>query len=465
MIHETEQTIKTLSITLKRIGDNVMITDSHGVIEYVNPAFEVTTGYSSQEAVGQTPRILRSGQHDKSYYQKLWDTILSGQVFRATTINKKKNGSIYYADQTISPVHDDDGKIIYFVSVWKDITERIVAEEKLKHLNEQLIFEKNKLEQVLGIEAGLHSILDLNKLIDFVVDKSCEVLEAQMCSIMFIDHESGELCIKGHRGMEESIMGENPLKMGDGIVSLVERHHKTKMHKTSSDKHSSKIDGTFYQSETFLSVPIELKDHLLGIINVSHKRGKEGDVFTNLDLEILFMIVRQVRIAIENAKLYRELKYLTMTDPLTGIYNYRYFTETLDNEIVRAKRYGRNLSFLMIDVDQFKSYNDTFGHLEGDKLLKAVAKIIKQNVRESDVVCRYAGDEFAVILPETNLAQARITAERIRKKISEVPVQHSITISIGIAECTPQTNRYDLIRRGDSHLYAAKRQGKNQISG
>ncbi len=460
MLQQTGQTIKTFSTVLKRIADNIMITDPRGVIEYVNPAFEATTGYSSQEAVSQTPKILRSGQHGASYYKKLWETILAGQVFRATTTNKKKNGDIYYADQTISPVQDERGEILCFVSVWKgkDITERIMAEEKLN-------YEKMKLEQVLGIEAGLHSILDLNKLIDFVVEKTCEVLEAETCSVMFIDHESGELCIKGHRGIEESLLGENPLKMGDGIVSLIEHHHKAKIDGHSSHKHSSRIDGALYQSETFLSVPIELKDHLLGIINVSHKKGKHGDVFTDLDLKILFMIVRQVRIAIENAKLYRELKYISMTDALTGIYNYRYLTQTLDYEVVRSKRYGRNLSFLMIDIDQLKSYNDTFGHLEGDKLLKTVVKVIKQNVRTTDVVCRYAGDEFVVILPETDLSQARITAEKIRTKISELPAQHPISVSVGLAQGNDQTDRHDLIRRADSHLYAAKQKGRNQISG
>ena len=177
------------------------------------------------------------------------------------------------------------------------------------------------------------------------------------------------------------------------------------------------------------------------------------------------MIVRQVRIAVENARLYRELKFISMTDALTGIYNYRYFTRTLDCEIVRSKRYGRNLSFLMIDIDQLKSYNDTFGHLEGDKLLKAVAKTIKQSVRTTDVVCRYAGDEFAVILPETDVGQARITAEKIRKKISELSANRSISASIGVAQYTPDTNRYDLIRKADSHLYTAKREGKNQVCG
>ena len=191
------------------------------------------------------------------------------------------------------------------------------------------------------------------------------------------------------------------------------------------------------------------------------KKGKEENHFTDLDLKILFMIVRQVRIAVENAKLYRQLKYLIMTDPLTGVYNYRYFAQTLDYEIARAKRYSRALAFLMIDIDRFKFYNDTFGHLEGDKVLKTIVKAIQENVRTTDVVCRYAGDEFAVILPETDSNQAEMIAEKIRKAVSQISARQPLSVSIGAAQCTANTDRYDLIQRADSCLYAAKRQGKN----
>jgi len=170
-------------------------------------------------------------------------------------------------------------------------------------------------------------------------------------------------------------------------------------------------------------------------------------------------------VAIENARLYRKLKYLTVTDPLTGIYNFRYFTQNLDHEIERAKRYHRNLSLLMMDVDQFKSYNDTFGHPEGNKVLKAVAQIVKENVRGTDGVCRYGGDEFMVILSETDLDQTRMIAEKIIRKISELPLRRPVTVSVGITQCSTHTNRYDLVRKVDHALHTAKRQGKNQVSG
>src|SRR4030042_2271381 len=117
-----EEKLKNLSNAIEQTADSVVITGNRGVIEYVNPAFEETTGYSRQEALGQTPRILKSGKHDKTFYKKLWKTILSGKTYNGTIINKKKNGEIYWSQQTITPMKNEEGRIIKFVSVLTDIT-------------------------------------------------------------------------------------------------------------------------------------------------------------------------------------------------------------------------------------------------------------------------------------------------------------------------------------------------------
>ncbi len=117
-----EEDLVILKNAIGQTADHVMITDKEGIIQYVNPAFEKTTGYSKQEVLGKTPKILQSGKQTREYYQRLWDTILVGKIFYASTINKKKNGELYVADQTISPVMNESGEITHFVSVWKDIT-------------------------------------------------------------------------------------------------------------------------------------------------------------------------------------------------------------------------------------------------------------------------------------------------------------------------------------------------------
>jgi len=127
-----------LSSAFEHTVDHVLITDVDGVILYVNPAFEKMTGYKAKEAIGQTPCILKSGKHGKAFYKNLWDTILAGKTFQGTLINKRKNGSLYYADQTIAPIQDESGRTTHFFSLLKDITDRIQAQIKLDELNENL---------------------------------------------------------------------------------------------------------------------------------------------------------------------------------------------------------------------------------------------------------------------------------------------------------------------------------------
>ena len=168
--------------------------------------------------------------------------------------------------------------------------------------------------------------------------------------------------------------------------------------------------------------------------------------------------------AIENADFVRQLTHLSMTDSLTGLYNHRFFLKSLDRELERSKRYRKPLCLFMIDIDDFKTYNDTYGHLEGDQLLKAFAGILNTNLRAVDIICRYAGDEFVVILPETDLTESMIVAKKIKMVIEKAIFKQAVTISIGLAKCSnPDMSKYDFILKADTALFEAKKQGKNSV--
>ncbi len=175
---------------------------------------------------------------------------------------------------------------------------------------------------------------------------------------------------------------------------------------------------------------------------------------------------------LENARLFEETRTLAITDGMTGLYNHRYFLESMGNEFERAKRYKRPLSLLMIDVDFFKNYNDAHGHQKGDEVLKGVAGILKRSVRKSDFVARYGGEEFAVILPETERPMALALAERIRKEVEstgfpggETQPLGKISISLGAATTDDVTTKgiEELIKTADNRLYQAKEQGRNRV--
>jgi diguanylate cyclase (GGDEF)-like protein/PAS domain S-box-containing protein len=429
-----------------------------------NKAAEDLFGYTREEMVGRSARCLIA-ENRADAEQHLLDEVIEGKLIKHyQTVRRHKNGHFIQVSLSISPIKDPFGNIVGISSIARDITERIMAEKKLKELNDKVALERNKIGKVLSIEEHLNTIFDINKLVDFVVDKTTEILEAAKCSLMLVDYDTRELCIKGHKGIDAQFIHGGELKTEESVAGMIAHDGKPVLVvDIETDKRFLRTKGTSYQTKSFISAPIKSGGNIMGFVNVADKHSHGGDVFSDLDLKILCMIVRQVAVAMENAKLYRDLNHLTITDPLTQIYNFRYFAKTLDHEIVRLKRHPTSpLCLLMVDVDDFKSYNDTFGHLEGDNLLQMISMVFKNNIREVDIVCRYAGDEFVVILPETDTAQAIIVAARVKRAVETLTLRRKITVSIGLAKCTQHnTNRYELIQRADMALAKAKKEGKN----
>jgi len=197
----------------------------------------------------------------------------------------------------------------------------------------------------------------------------------------------------------------------------------------------------------------------------------EPNAFSQRDADMLARFSSSAAMAMENARLYAEAKALSIRDGLTGLYNRRHFEEVMTVEGARSIRHQQPVSLLFLDVDHFKHYNDTQGHLMGDGLLKQLAGVILKRVRITDIVCRYGGEEITLILPHTNKANARIVAEDIRKRIEAYPFTHresqplgAVTVSIGIAECPADSKvPVEMIRLADTALYEAKQAGRNRV--
>lgn len=436
-----------------QIADNVMVTNKEGFIQFVNPAFERTTGFAQTEIFGKTPAILRSGLQPQEYYDMLWNTILAKKVFCTRTINKKKSGEFYTAEQTISPILDQGGEISHFVSIWKDVTQRVKLEEDLHA-------ERQKLEEIIGFDEKISSIRKSEKLMDFVVSKAIRILQAERCSIMLLDRESQMLCLKAGIGFDAS---RYPLRVRvqDFVAPQVIRTGEPFLVNEAQpgiEFHPQR----HYGGKSFMVAPIKRENVVIGVINIADKTDS-AKVFDEFDLRVLGAIAREVSVAIENVEFYKELQYLSIIDPLTNIPNLRHFNNSLDYEIRRLKRIPGELTLVMMDIDNFKVYNDTFGHPAGDHLLIEMGKIIQSKLRESDIFCRYAGDEFVVILPGTNKSGALTMAERLRQTIAETKFKIPVTISIGVACYKEKMTRHELMSRADRALYQAKQEGKNQV--
>jgi len=215
--------------------------------------------------------------------------------------------------------------------------------------------------------------------------------------------------------------------------------------------------------EEFVLASLWSKGNPLGMILVDNCITKKP--ITEEDIRILTMFTNQAAGAIENSKIFESTLTKAHTDSLTGLWNYGYFQYKLDEEIMKAKNQSYKLSVMMIDIDDFKKFNDSFGHLAGDEVLRRIASILKENSRKIDIVARYGGEEFALILPYTNKEEARVIAERIRKRVEEIEFfSRNITISIGIASLEDKhLSKEELVKKADIALYRAKFEGKNRI--
>ncbi len=221
--------------------------------------------------------------------------------------------------------------------------------------------------------------------------------------------------------------------------------------------------------KAFFNIVLRARGGVIGILSLAS--SKESS-FSKENLETLNVMADQISMVINNVCLYQKINHLSITDELTDLYNYRYFQDMLKREFERAQRYDLNLSLIMIDIDHFKAVNDTYGHQQGDIILRELGVKFKKEVRESlDTPVRYGGEEFAFILPSTDKKGAFFVAERIRQKIAENKFPGrgkslKITISLGVASYPAKgIGKFsDLVKKADEALYRSKEQGRNKVS-
>jgi diguanylate cyclase (GGDEF)-like protein len=217
---------------------------------------------------------------------------------------------------------------------------------------------------------------------------------------------------------------------------------------------------------SILCLPLIYRGQKIGVIEVLNKNS---DVFTDEDRSLMEMLGRPLAVSINTMQMFDNAERLTVTDDLTKLYNYRYLKQYLEAEVKRCLRYKKKVSLLFIDIDGFKRVNDTFGHLVGSLALAEMGQVLRRILRETDVVGRYGGDEFVVVLPETPLNGALVIAERIRKKVEDYEfvaqdLSIHLTVSLGIANCPKHTLTAEgLIKKADAAMYRAKELSKNSI--
>ena len=293
---------------------------------------------------------------------------------------------------------------------------------------------------------------------------SAELLRAERASLLIFDEKTNVLQAKALIGVFGDLSGET---IGARVAQTVLNNGSPLVVSDIKETGITPAPSEWrYKTDSFLSYPIMIGERKIAVLNFTDRADRQ--IFGDYDLELLQAIAPQIAVAIDRASLRDkagEFEQLSVTDALTGLLNRRYLEKRLTEEINRSKRHRFPLSFMMIDVDFFKSYNDTFGHAEGDKALKIVGAVLMDALRSIDVAARYGGEEFSILLPQTAIEEAETIAERIRVRIETADFPNrKVTISIGIASCSTEVDSpHDLISFADKALYEAKRKGRNNV--
>lgn len=412
-----EEILKELIDIRKALDESsiIAITNAQGVITYVNDKFLKISQYSREELIGNTHRVINSGYHPRSFFKEMWRTIGQGQVWKGEIKNRAKDGSTYWVRTTIVPFLNEKGIPYQYVAIRTDITARIHAE---KELQEAL---QNDFETTIKQLANLIFKLqrDPNGSYTFVLSEGKLAEQLNFTTDAVINKSLQDM-------FEEEIAD------------------KMELHATEA------YEGNFVTFE----VTIKDKHFLIHLSPIIYNNEVKEIVGTTIDIT-------------KRKKAEERIKYMAYHDLLTGLPNRMKFQEKLEEAIASAQMNNDVFSVMFLDLDRFKIINDTQGHSVGDELLKSVGERLLQCVESHDMVARFGGDEFAVLLTRKGADEAQDCAERILKLLGENfemgnGVEVFISPSIGIS-IFPQdgTDPEMLIKHADTAMYHAKSQGKN----
>lgn len=327
-----------------------------------------------------------------------------------------------------------------------------------------------ELSTLYEIGQGLSATIELPELLEQITHLLEEHVKMREFSILMLDDEQRFLQVKTASGFQDGArFAEMIYQVGEGVSGEVARTgNALYIRDTRKDQRYMKARGELQSDGSLLSLPLSYKQDVFGVVNFG-RAGKNA--FSKNEIQFFSLVANQVALAIANARLYTKTRELSVRDELTGLYNRRHFLKVMQLEWKRAVRFRRDLSLLMIDVDHFKSYNDTFGHLHGDQVLRMMSAVLQRNLREVDTIARFGGEEFIALLPDTDRAGAQKVGEKLRRYVENehfpMPQEGklgSLTVSIGIAGYPADAmQQEDLIDHADIALYEAKDTGRNRV--
>jgi diguanylate cyclase (GGDEF)-like protein len=318
---------------------------------------------------------------------------------------------------------------------------------------------------------ALTSNLQHQEVLGAIMRSLTQLMKPRNWSLMLLDAETDELYFEVVVGEAAEKIKHLRVKVGEGIAGWVAAHRRSVVVPKVADdpRFANRFDEhTKFQTHSIVCVPLICRDQVLGVIELIRDES-DAEPFNDDDLYILNPFADFAAIAIDNARTFRRVEVLTVVDEWTQLYNARFLEQSLKDEVLRAKRYNHPLSLVFFDLDRFKTVNDTWGHSVGSALLATVGKILRETVRETDRAIRYGGDEFVIVMPETDQAGAVVIANRLREALSLAPppqpgVAFKLTASFGVATYPSDgDDARTLLDAADRAMYVGKAKGRNVV--
>ncbi|GIV67011.1 MAG: diguanylate cyclase [Chloroflexota bacterium] len=457
---EREKQIRFQADLLDHIGQAAIAVDQNGIVIYANHYCEHLFGYSLEVILGKPILETLIPISSIPSIEQIRTTVRRGEIWSGEITLKRKNGADFTAYCSVTPIQDQQ-QILGFVVIAMDITERKWAEETERQL-------RALSDALRDTASALNSTLNFREVLERILLNVGKVVPHESANIMLLDGEWVEVLF--HQGY----FSNKTDKFLEGLrfrleeFPTLQKMVENKLPLVIPDTEKSSLwrsNSTMAWIKSYAGMPLLSRGQVIGFLNLD---SATPGFFNEEVIFRLQAFADQAALAVQNARLYEEVQSLSVTDPLTGVYNRRGLFQKCNEMIEENRRNNLPVALVVFDLDNFKDYNDSYGHSIGDLILSSVAKRIASRLRVSDVLGRYGGDEFVLLLSGISDTGIKPILERLRQSISLEPIHIGsellfVTISMGVS--TNTTSGYDLttlLRHADHALYRVKKSGRNR---